>query len=68
MRIIQSIQDCPSVTEDQTDEWSQAPKPPGWSDQTDLQQRDARSHLPDGLFRAELVVICCSDTLEEEDL
>lgn len=68
MRIIQSSQDCPSVTEDQTDEWNQAPNPPGCSDETDLQQKNTPSHFPDGLFRAELVDICCSDALEEQDL
>lgn len=68
LRIIQSIQDCPPVTEDQQDECNNASNPPSCSDETDLQQKDTPSHFPDGLFRAELVDICSSDTQDEEDL
>lgn len=67
MRIIQSIQDGPPVTEDQTDEWNRAPNPPDCSDETALQQNDAPTPFPDGLFWAELVDVCCSDALDEED-
>lgn len=68
LRIIQPIQDCPSVTEDQPDECNNIPNPPSCSDQPDLQQKDTPSHFPDGLFRAELVDVCSADEREEEDL
>lgn len=65
--MIQSIQDCPPVTEDQPDKWNKIPNPPSCLDETDLQQKDSPSHFPDGLFRAELVDICCSDAHEEDE-
>lgn len=68
LRIIQPIQDCPSVAEDQPDECNNVPNPPSCSDQPDLRQKDAPSHFPDGLFRAEPVDVCSSDEREEEDL
>ncbi|XP_029697752.1 uncharacterized protein [Takifugu rubripes] len=68
LRIIQPIQDCPSVTEDQPDECNNVPNPPSCSDQPDPQQKDTPSHFPDGLFRAELVHVCSSEEREEEDL
>lgn len=68
LRIIQSIQDCPSVTEDQPDECNKVPNTPGCSEEPDLQQKETPSHFPDGLFWAELVDVCSSDDHEEDDL
>lgn len=67
-RCTQLIQGCPTAAKEQPDKCHnlEPPKLPGYSDETDLQQKSAPHFYPDGIFLAELVDVCSPEEHEED--